>query len=241
MTLYDRIGRNYARHRTPEPAIAARIWDAIGASQRVVNIGAGTGSYEQAGWIAVEPSQVMIAQRPAGANRVVAAFAESLPFEPGCFDVAMAVLSVHHWADPAAGLREIRRVAERSVIFSFDVSLLHERFWLVRDYVPEMASLESHVPPPERIAEITGASHIDPVPLPAGCSDGFLAAYWARPEAFLDPSVRSAISLFHRLDAGVVRRMVSHLSEDLASGRWERRNHDLRGLDELDLGFRLIW
>lgn len=239
MTLYDRIGRNYARHRTPDPSIGARIAAAIGPSSSVVNVGAGTGSYEPDGAVAVEPSAVMVAQRTSR-NPVVSALAEALPFAPGAFDVAMAVLSVHHWNEPEAGLREMARVARRSVVFSFDIEVLHERFWLVRDYVPEFRELEAHVPAPALIAEILGASHVDAVPLPAECRDGFLAAYWARPEAFLDPSVRSAISLFHRLDVAVVRRMVTKLSEDLSSGLWERRNRDLGGLDELDLGFRLI-
>lgn len=239
MTLYDRIGRNYTRHRSPDPSIAARIDAAIGQAATVVNVGAGAGSYEPDGAVAVEPSSVMVAQR-ASANPVVAAYAENLPFASGTFEVAMAVLSVHHWNDQPAGLREMRRVAGRCVIFSFDIAVLHDAFWLVRDYVPEFREMESHVPLPAQIAEIVGAARVDPVPLPADCRDGFLAAYWARPESFLDPSVRSAISLFHRLDATVVRRMVTKLSEDLASGRWERRNADLRGQTELDLGFRLI-
>ncbi|HVL90679.1 MAG TPA: class I SAM-dependent methyltransferase, partial [Actinomycetota bacterium] len=240
MTLYDRIGRSYARHRAAEPAIEERIKAAFGDAVNVVNVGAGTGSYEPRDRIcvAVEPSPVMIEQRPPNAAPVVAAFAEALPFADDTFDVAMAVLTVHHWNDPEAGLREMRRVASRVVIFGFDLVALHERFWLIRDYLPELLTLESGSPTVERAAEITGAASIESVPLPATCRDGFMPAYWARPEAYLDPSVRSAISVFHRLDPAIVRRMVMKLSEDLGSGRWDKRYGSLRDTKELELGFR---
>ena len=85
----------------------------------------------------------MRSQRPAGAAPCVAADAESLPFEDQSFDAAMAFATVHHWQDPIAGLREMRRVARRVVVFTHDTSDTgwRRRFWLTRDYLPEVADL----------------------------------------------------------------------------------------------------
>ena len=86
------IGATYTVTRRTEPRIAARVWAALGDARTVLNVGAGTGSYEPPGRdvTAVEPSAVMRAQRPAGAAPCVAATAESLPFEDQSFDAAMA-------------------------------------------------------------------------------------------------------------------------------------------------------
>ena len=143
--LYDAIGATYSVTRRTEPRIAARIWAALGDARTVLNVGAGTGSYEPPGRdvTAVEPSALMRAQRPAGAAPCVAAVAESLPFKDETFDAAMAVATVHHWRDPIAGLREMRRVARRLVVFTHDSSDTgwRRRFWLTRDYLPEVADL----------------------------------------------------------------------------------------------------
>ena len=143
--LYDTIGAAYPATRRTEPRIAARIWAALGDARTVLNVGAGTGSYEppDRDVTAVEPSAVMRAQRPAGAAPCVAAAAESLPFEDQSFDAAMAVSTVHHWPDPIAGLREMRRVARRVVVFTYDADETgwRQRFWLTRDYLPEFAGL----------------------------------------------------------------------------------------------------
>ena len=149
--LYDTIGAAYTVTRRTEPRIAARIWAAFGDARTVLNVGAGTGSYEPPDRevTAVEPSAVMRAQRPAGAGPCVAALAERLPFEDQSFDAAMAFATVHHWQDPIAGLREMRRVARRVVVFthdSTDAGWLH-RFWLTRDYLPEVAGLIAGRPP----------------------------------------------------------------------------------------------
>lgn len=242
MALYDRIGRSYAQHRVAEPAIEARIARAIGDAGSVVNVGAGAGSYEPRSGlvVAVEPSPVMIAQRPPDAAPVVSAFAAALPFPDGRFDVSMAVMSVHHWDDPVAGLLEMRRVGRRCVVLAFDAPVLAEQLWLIRDYLPEAIDQDIEVPDSVRVAELVSAATIEPVPIPSACVDGFLPAYWARPEAYLDPAVRSAISVFHRISPRAVQRMVMRLSDDLADGTWERRYGDLRRRDELDVGFRLI-
>src|SRR5881396_1152963 len=143
--LYDAIGAAYKVTRRTEPRIAARIWAALGDARAVLNVGAGTGSYEPPGRdvTAVEPSALMRAQRPAGAAPCVTAVGESLPFEDQSFDAAMAVSTVHHWRDPIAGLREMRRVARRVVVFTYDAddSGCCQRFWLTRDYLPEFADL----------------------------------------------------------------------------------------------------
>jgi SAM-dependent methyltransferase len=238
--LYDSIGHGYAAGRRTDPVIAARIVEALGEARSVLNVGAGTGSYEPSDRrvLAVEPSAVMRAQRPAGAAPVVAAVAEALPFHDGSFDAAMAVLSDHHWRDPVAGLRELRRVACRVVVFQWDGTRFDD-FWLVRDYLPEIKDLGGGGPSLAERAAAIGASML-PVPVPADCADGFFHAYWRRPHAYVDPAVRRATSVWARVGEEVERRAVAALASDLADGTWERRNGHLLALDELDLGARLL-
>lgn len=240
MVLYDVIGAGYRRTRRPDQRIQQAIDAALGDAARIVNVGAGTGSYEprDRDVVAVEPSTLMISQRGPDAAPAVQATAESLPFDDGAFDASLAVLTDHHWADRAAGLREMRRVARRrAVLFTWD-GRFAMGFWLVRDYLPEFVSL-----PGMSIATIArhlGAQHIMPVPIPADCQDGFFHAYWARPEAYLDPAVREGISVFARLDQGVVQRAVAHLEKDLSTGAWHERNASIADRPELDLGYRLL-
>ena len=241
--LYDTIGAAYTVTRRTEPRIAARVWAALGDARTVLNVGAGTGSYEPAhrDVIAVEPSAVMRAQRPAGAAPCVAAVAESLPFRDQSFDAAMAFSTVPHWQDPIAGLREMRRVARRVVVFTFDArdTTWRHRFWLTRDYLPEVADLLAGWP---SLAELAGAigARIEPVPIPWDCADGFLEAYWRRPEAYLDEHVRRGCSIWARIGPDAERRAVRSLRADLASGRWAERNRDLVDLDAAELGLRLL-
>jgi ubiquinone/menaquinone biosynthesis C-methylase UbiE len=244
--LYDTIGATYTVTRRTEPRIAARIWAALGDARTVVNVGAGTGSYEPPDRevTAVEPSALMRAQRPAGAAPCVAASAESLPFEDQSFDVAMAVHTVHHWQDPIAGLREMRRVARRVVVFTFEIVFPidrsdFDRFWLTRDYLPEVADLRVATSPLTEVARAIEA-RIEPVLIPWDCVDGFYEAYWRRPEAYLDEHVRRGISVFAAVGPEVEQRAVHSLRADLASGRWAERNRDLVDLDAADLGARLL-
>jgi SAM-dependent methyltransferase len=238
--LYDAIGGTYTATRRTDPRIAAQIWAALGDARSVVNVGAGTGSYEPGDRqvLAVEPSAVMRAQRPADAAPCVAAVAERLPLADRSFDAAMAVATVHHWRDPLAGLREMRRVAGRVVVFTFDFVGL-SRFWLTRDYLPELADLLRGHPPIEGQAAAIGA-HIEPVMVPWDCVDGFFEAYWRRPEAYLDEAVRRGISTWAKLGPAVEQRVVRSLRADLASGRWAERNRELLDLDEADVGLRLL-
>jgi DNA-binding transcriptional MerR regulator len=241
--LYDAIGSAYPATRRTEPRIAARIWEALGDARTVLNVGAGTGSYEppDRDVTAVEPSAVMRAQRPEGAAPCVAAGAERLPFEDKSFDAAMAVSTVHHWPDPVAGLREMRRVARRVVVITYDAddASWSRPFWLIRDYLPEFAGLVAGWP---SLADLTRAigGRAEPVPIPWDCADGLFEAYWRRPEAYLEEPVRRAVSVWARVGPAAEQRAVSALREDLSSGRWAERNRDLVDLDAADLGLRLI-
>jgi SAM-dependent methyltransferase len=227
--------------RGEDPRIAARIRAALGNARTVVNVGAGTGSYEPQDLevVAVEPSETMIAQRPEGAAPVVRAFAEELPFKDKSFDAAMAILTVHHWTDHAGGLAELSRVARRVVLFTWDPATVWDG-WVVRDYFPSIVEL---IPDDYRFAHtlaLLGDARAETVPVPHDCLDGFFHAYWRRPEAYLSPQVRAGISVFAQLDDAAVETGVENLRRDLESGEWERRNGHLLELDELDLGYRLV-
>ncbi len=238
--LYDKIGVGYNARRRPDPRIAASILDALGDARSVVNVGAGAGSYEPTDRhvVAVEPSPTMIRQRPPGSAPVVQASATALPFHDDAFDAALAVLTVHHWPDRAGGLRELQRVAQdRAVILTWEPDAA--RFWLVEDYFPALATLDRAIF--ERLDElqrILGPLEIQPLPIPYDCVDGFLGAYWRRPEAYLDAMVRGAISTFTKI--GDVEPGLSKLRSDLADGTWRRRHGHLLERDALDLGYRLL-
>ncbi|MFE9480630.1 methyltransferase domain-containing protein [Streptomyces spororaveus] len=241
--LYDAIGGAYPATRRTDPRIAAQIWAALGDARTVLNVGAGTGSYEPSDReaTAVEPSAVMRGQRPAGAAPCVAAAAENLPFEDRSFDVAMAVSTVHHWGDPAAGLREMRRVARRVVVLTFDTDEpgWQDRFWLTRDYLPEFADVLGEFPSLAAMADAIGA-RTEPVPVPWDCADGLFEAYWRRPGAYLEDHVRRAMSVWTRVGPEAEQRAVRSLGDDLDSGRWAERNGGLAALDAADLGLRLL-
>ncbi len=238
--LYDTIGATYSVTRRTEPRIAAQVWAALGDARTVLNVGAGTGSYEppDRDVTAVEPSAVMRAQRPAGAAPCVAAAAESLPFEDQSFDAAMAFATIDHWQDPLAGLREMRRVARRVVVFTKDFSD-PDLFWLNRDYLPEFADLLIGRPSLTDLARAIGA-RAEPVLIPCDCADGFYDACWRRPAVYLDEHVRRGMSIWARVGRDAEQRAVRRLGDDLASGRWAERNRDLVDLDAAELGERLL-
>jgi SAM-dependent methyltransferase len=239
--LYDTIGATYTATRRTEPRIAAQLWAALGDARTVLNVGAGTGSYEppDRDVTAVEPSAVMRAQRPAEAAPCVAATAESLPFEDQSFDAAMAFATVHHWKDPIAGLREMQRVARRVVVFTCETDdrSWRRRFWLTRDYLPEVPA--SRVGLATELARAIGA-RMEPVLVPWDCADGFFEAYWRRPEAYLDENVRRGISVWTAVGREAEQRAVRNLRADLASGRWAERNRELLELEAAELGLRLL-
>jgi SAM-dependent methyltransferase len=238
-TAYDTIGINYSDLRKPDPRIELMITSALGSAETVLNVGAGTGSYEPGDRLvtALEPSIEMIQQRNASAASVVQGFAEDLPFDDKSFDAAMAVLTVHHWTDQAKGLREMRRVTRGPVvILTFDPS--HQVFWLT-DYLPALVTLDHAQMPLMRDYETwLGQVTVTPIPVPHDCTDGFLSAYWRRPTAYLDPKIRNAISSFWAL--GDVSEAIGKLARDIDSGAWAARYADLLDVDEADFGYRLV-
>ncbi|MCP5086055.1 MAG: class I SAM-dependent methyltransferase, partial [Rhodobacteraceae bacterium] len=237
--LYDTIGKTYSQHRQPDPRIAARINAALGTAKTVLNVGAGTGSYEPEDRTvtAVEPSAEMIRQRPATAAPVIQANAESLPFADNSFDAAMAILTIHHWTDQAQGLRELRRVSQgRVVILTFDPDF--RNFWLA-DYLPEIDEIDQRqMPGLSDFESQLGPVKSIPVPIPHDCIDGILCAYWRRPSAYLDPQVRAGSSTFSKL--GDISGPLERLEQDIASGEWERRYADLLAKEECDFGYHLV-
>lgn len=236
---YDTIGINYADLRKPDPRIGAMIHAALGPAHTVLNVGAGAGSYEPVDRVvtAVEPSLEMIKQRRADAALVIQGRAEELPFADGSFDASMAVLTVHHWSDQGQGLRELRRVTRGPVvILTYDPAF--RGFWL-GDYIPELVALdEVQMPAMDLYAQWLGPVTVAPVPIPHDCTDGFLCAYWRRPEAYLDLRVRSAISSFWKV--GDVTPALRRLEGDLRSGAWMERYGHLLSVAALDLGYRLV-
>jgi SAM-dependent methyltransferase len=238
---YEQLGVGYTARRQPDPRIAALVVDALGDARTVLNVGAGTGSYEPTDRtvVALEPSSTMISQRPAGAAPAVRGVAEVLPFGDDSFDAVMGILTVHHWRDRKRGFHEFRRVAPRRVVLTYEPDQSN-RFWLVHDYLDAFADLEHGRPTVDEIAEGIGASRIVQVPVPADCIDGFMGAFWRRPEAYLDPVVQRSISSFGLVRPEKLQSGLERLAADLDSGEWRRRYAHLLGLDELDLGYRLI-
>ena len=237
--LYDTIGVDYRRFRRPDARIARAIDRELGPARTVVNVGAGAGSYEppQRRVIAVEPSIVMLRQRARDAAPAVQASAMALPFRDAAFEASMAVLTLHHWPDWRAGIKELRRVASgRVVIVSWDPS--HAGFWLT-DYIPELLAADRRIfPPLAQIGQELGSMTVSELPIPHDCSDGVLGAYWRRPAAYLNDGVRAAISTFSKV--GDVSAALQRLRQDLDTGDWHRRYGAVADLSELDLGYRIL-
>ena len=241
--VYEKIGSGYRAVRRPDPRVATIIREAIGDARTVLDVGAGTGSYEpdDLAVLAVEPSAVMIAQRPAGAAPVVRAVAEALPLADGAVDVAMASQTHHHWADAARGFAEMRRVSRRQVVFTWDQSVAAREFWFVRDYLPEVTERERGLAALDAAVRGLGPNvRVVPVPVPHDCADGFFAAYWRRPRAYLDAGVRAGISGLALLDQRLVERAIGRLAADVADGTWATRYAELAELAELDVGYRVV-
>lgn len=237
--LYDDIGHGYAVTRRTDPRIAAAVWQQLGDAHTVVNVGAGTGSYEPPDRevVAVEPSETMRAQRAPGAAACVAAPAEELPFADGSFDAAMSVFSHWHWSDQRRGFAELRRVSRaRVLVIALDTSVA-EDFWLAREYLPSAHALWG--PFAETVAGVQPHLTV-PIPIPGDCVDGFFHAFWRRPRVYLDPGVRETMAVFRGLDPAEAHDGLERLRADLDSGRWRQRHGDLLKAPELDLGYRLL-
>jgi SAM-dependent methyltransferase len=240
---YNEIGGNYSDFRRAEPRIEARIWAALGDARSVVNVGAGSGSYEPRDRevIAVEPSPVMIAQRPEDAAPALQGVAEALPLGDQSVDAAMAVFTIHHWDDLDAGLAEMRRVARQRIVLLTIDAAKNAEVWTLAEYFPEAMALEEEVMPSIASLEASlPAATIETVPLPNRCRDEFTSALWDRPELFLEPATLRASSLWHRLAPEAIERGQERLRADLESGRWDEVHGRLRTLPELDIGARLI-
>jgi len=218
------------------------IHAALGDARTILNVGAGTGSYEprDRSVIALEPSQTMIDQRPLAAAPAVRGTAEGLPFPDNSFDAALAIFTVHHWPDPARGLAELQRVSRRQVVVTWNPQLFAERMWLVGEYLPEIYEREITLATEATVVALLGSTRTEILPVPFDCSDGVLGAYWRRPEAFLDPAVRLASSGIALLDQDTVEHAIAQLGRDLQRGVWNDRHHDLLHETELDLGYRLV-
>ncbi|HEY0478835.1 MAG TPA: class I SAM-dependent methyltransferase [Kofleriaceae bacterium] len=242
---YDTIGHGYARTRREDPRLRARIHAALGDARIVVNVGAGTGSYEPRDRhvVAIEPSDVMAAQRSRELAPALRATAATLPLRDGAADAAMAILTLHHWdADRERGVREMRRVSRGPVVIVTYDPEVSGAMWLVADYLPEVAALDhATFPAPATIASWLGGNvAIEPLAVPRDCHDWMLGSFWAHPERVLDAAARSATSGFARMAPDVVDRVVAELGRDLATGAWHARHGALLDLDEYDVGLRLI-
>jgi len=239
---YEQQGRTYGQQRRSEPRIAARIDAALGDARTVLNVGAGTGSYEPTDrWVlAVEPSATMRAQRPVGAAPAIAARAEALPFDDGAFDAAMACLTIHHWEPPDAGLAEMRRVARGPVVvLTFDLDSLPA--WQQQHLAPGLDIERPRFPSVDHVASVLGGrTRVERIPTPGDCADGFFEAFWRRPEALLDPRVRAAQSMWALLPPGVEQGIVDGLAASLESGAWDAEHGHLRDQDEYAGSLRLV-
>jgi SAM-dependent methyltransferase len=239
---YETHGRGYARGRRTDPRIAARIHEALGDARTVLNVGAGTGSYEPPDRcvLAVEPSATMRAQRSLDAAPCIDASAESLPLDDYSVDAAMACVTIHHWPERARGLAELRRVARGPVVvFTFDLA---ELIGWQRDYFAEPIAIEEprFGTPGQVAAELGGAVRIERIPTPGDCADGFFEAFWNRPEAMLDPAVRSSQSIWELIEPAAVERIFGRLAGDLESGRWDEKHGALRERASYEGSLRLV-
>jgi SAM-dependent methyltransferase len=239
---YDQTGQTYSHTRRPDPRVADFINGALRDMATVANIGAGTGSYEPTGTvIAVEPSRVMIAQRPPGSAPAVQGVAEHLPVRSNAVDAALAVLTVHHWSDLEDGVAEMSRIARRRVVILTWDHNIFQRFWLMSEYLPAAAQTDADLAIPiDKLIALLDQPTIIPVPVPHDCVDGFGGAYWRRPHAYLDPAVQAGMSMLALTPKFSLSEGLSRLRADLASGEWDRQHRDLLDRQSLDLGYRLL-
>jgi SAM-dependent methyltransferase len=242
---YDTIGRLYVTTRREDPDLRDRIFSALGDAGSVVNVGAGAGSYEPRDRhvLAIEPSDVMIAQRRADLAPVIRGSAAPLPLPDDSVDAAMAILTVHHWDDQLeVGVRELRRVARGPVVIVTYDSAVSAKMWLMSDYFPEVAALDRTIfPTIDQLANwLGGTVEVEAILTSRDTPDWTLGSFWAHPERVLDEAARNATSGFARMEPTVVNRVVAEVDRDLRNGSWDRRNSRLRDLPAFDAGMRLL-
>lgn len=236
---YDGLAKQYHRFRKPDRRIASIIWAHLGDAKNVLNLGAGTGSYEPINCqvVAVEPSEKMIALRQVSATKVIRGSAENLPFDKNTFDMSMALLTIHHWSDIPRGLKEMLRITRKKIILFTWIGYNND-FWL-EEYIPEIRGNDKALfPSLQELEGMLGPIAVETVEIPFDCTDGFMCAYWRRPQAYLDANVRKAISTFSQL--GNIQKRLQHLKDDLSSGIWDRKYGYLLQKNSLDLGYRLV-
>jgi SAM-dependent methyltransferase len=226
---YDEIGRSYSLTRHEDPAIKARVVAALGEARSVLNVGAGTGSYEPTDRrvIAIEPSRVMNLQRSPSSALVLRARADRLPLGDQCVDGAMVILSLHHWDDAKReGVQELRRVTRGPIVIATIDADVGSRMWLFADYMPEAAALDRRTfPRIDRVADwLGGTTRVETLEVSRDCPDWTLMSFWAHPERVLDERARSATSGFARQAPEVVARVVQDVRRDLDSGLWDARH-----------------
>lgn len=242
---YDKLGAGHTATRRPDPRIAAQIHQALGDAHSIANVGAGAGTYEPCDRVVlpIATSQRRIALRAPELEPAIIGHAESLPLPSGSVDAAMALLTLHQWADWQVGVQELRRVArKRVVILTFDRSYI-ERFWLLRDYLPTFGRLLcARFPGIEQQRVAAGEEvRIEPVPVPHDCVDACsISAFWRRPSAYLDEDVRCGMPSFQLRGGEQLLGGLDRLAEDLRTGSWAERNSDILEYPELDLGYRLL-
>ena len=237
---YDHIGKGYSSNRKSDPKIALQVFSKLIGAKKILNIGAGTGSYEpkNVNLIAVEPSAEMIAQRSSAAHPVIQAIAEELPFEANSFSHTMTVLSMHHWTDRKKAFNEINRVTSDAFV-AVTWNPESKPFWLTRDYFPEIFEADKKIfPTPSDFEECFDDVQIAPLLIPENCMDGFLAAYWKRPEAYLNPELRKSISTFGKLNDCSIG--LERLEKDISSGDWEKKNRSILDSSALDVGYIIV-
>ncbi len=236
---YSALAEAYFRHRMPDRRIASAIGSHLNGADRVLNVGAGIGAYEPNNCevVAIEPSEKMIAWRPPSTTTVIRGYAERLPFKSLVFEASMAILTIHHWSDIRQGLNEMLRVTRGKIIL-FTWIGYGEDFWL-EDYIPEIHGIDLALfPTLKELEEILGPLTVEPVEIPHDCTDGFMCAYWRRPEAYLNSDVRKAISTFSRI--GNIQERLQRLEDDLDSGRWGQKYGHLLLEETMDLGYRVV-
>jgi SAM-dependent methyltransferase len=242
-TDYAPLAGDYAAVRRADPRIGAQLLAALGDVRTVLNVGAGTGSYEPTDRhaVAVEPSAEMRARRDPALPPAIDATAEQLPFDDDAFEAALAIFTVHHWPDLEAGLAEVRRVTSGPVvIMTADPEALAD-LWLA-EYAPEFHQTErARYPSLDRIASALGSAlDVRPLRIPLDCTDGFADAFYGRPEAMLDPAIRNAQSAWSFVDAEAESRFEERLRADLDSGAWDARFGHLRTQPEFEGSIRIL-
>ncbi len=236
---YNQLAESYRKYRKPDPRIAERILFHIEGAKQILNVGAGIGSYEPNGpdIVALEPSYGMILQRNNSQVNLIQGIAEQIPFKNNIFDVSMGILTIHHWSDITLGLKEMARVTKNKIILLTWIGYGND-FWL-ENYIPEITGIDFNLfPTLEELESILGNTLIETLEIPHDCSDGFMCAYWRRPEAYLDSGVREAISTFSRIPN--IQNQLNNLHDEIENGVWHKKHGHLLEKESLDLGYRLV-